>query len=61
MVRAAVRRVLCVATDVRDANACETLTAAAAGGLGLIDTLLNNAGGSRATDLDSWTARTSTT
>jgi NAD(P)-dependent dehydrogenase (short-subunit alcohol dehydrogenase family) len=57
MVRTAGTQATCVGTDVKDTDACEALIDRAMEAFGRIDILLNNAGGSRAKDLDSWTLK----
>jgi|KBSSwiStaDraftv2_1062776.scaffolds.fasta_scaffold03821_7 NAD(P)-dependent dehydrogenase (short-subunit alcohol dehydrogenase family) len=49
------RRATVLPTDVKDAEACEALAAAAMQAHGRIDYLVNNAGGSRAKSYTTWT------
>jgi NAD(P)-dependent dehydrogenase (short-subunit alcohol dehydrogenase family) len=49
------RRATVLPTDVKDAEACEALVAAAQQAHGRIDFLINNAGGSRAKSFTTWT------
>ncbi len=49
------RRASVIPTDVKDAKACERLVEAAMETYGRLDILINNAGGSRAKSLDTWT------
>jgi NAD(P)-dependent dehydrogenase (short-subunit alcohol dehydrogenase family) len=51
------RRAEVVATDVKDPEACEMLIAAVMSHFGRLDILLNNAGGSRVKQLDSWSIK----
>lgn len=54
-VRALGRRATVIPTDVKDPEACERLVSQALAAHDRLDILLNNAGGSRAKELDSWT------
>lgn len=55
LVRATGKRAVCVPTNVKKQEECERLIEASLEAFGRIDIMLNNAGGSRTKDLDSWT------
>jgi NAD(P)-dependent dehydrogenase (short-subunit alcohol dehydrogenase family) len=48
------REAIVIPTDVKNPDACERLVAGTIDVFGRLDIMLNNAGGSRAKDLDSW-------
>jgi NAD(P)-dependent dehydrogenase (short-subunit alcohol dehydrogenase family) len=56
-VRALGRKAEVVVTDVREPEACERFIAAVVTRLGQLDILLNNAGGSRVKQLDTWSIK----